>query len=158
MNPFLQNFKLNVVKINTTYLETRTNMSDGTVGNIRKIEDSFLAEQQDKVSVYNIPYIENILFKELRSSGRDLLLYVIYNIHKDEDIINLKPDKVCKEMDISKGTYYSGLTQLIDAGIICKKNISIYWINPLYIFKGNRIDYYNKFCPDCINIAVELKR
>ena len=81
MNPFVQNFKLQVVKVHTNYYETKTSdISEGIVMSYRKISESFLAEKQEKVSVYNIPYIENILFKELKSAGRDLLLYIIYNI------------------------------------------------------------------------------
>lgn len=159
MNPFIQNFKLNVVKINTSYFETKTtNISDGIVGKYKKVEESYLAEQQDKTSVYHIPYIENILFKELKSSGRDLLLYIIYNIQKDDDTINLSADKLYKEMSISKSTYYTAISQLIDVGIICKKNNSTYWVNPFYIFKGNRIDYYHKHCPDCVNVVAEVKK
>lgn len=158
MNPFIQNFKLKVVKVNTSYFETKTSdIQDGYIGKYRKVEESYLAEQQEKISVYDIPYIENVLFTELKSNGRDLLLYIMYNIKKNEDSILLKPDKVCEKMKISKPTYYTAIQQLCDIGVICKRHTVEYWINPLYIFKGNRIDYYNSRCKECIDIVAEIK-
>jgi len=157
MNPFLQNFKLNVVKVNTTYYETKTSdISDGYVGKYKKVEESFLAEQQDKTSVYNIPNINNVLFKALDPRSRDLFLYIIYNIKKEEDIINLKLDAICSLTEMSKPTLIKSINILIDNAIICKKSQSEYWVNPFYIFKGNRIDYYNKQCPECIDIVANV--
>lgn len=157
MNPFIQNFRLKVIKVHAFSYETNTaDIKDGYVGKFRTVEESFYAEQQNKTSVYDIPYIENILFKELKSAGRDLLLYIMYNIEKDSDTIILKPEKVMNKMDCSKGTYYSSIQQLIDVGIICKKHVTEYWVNPFFIFKGNRIEYYNKVCPDCIDTVAEI--
>lgn len=159
MNPFVQNFKLKVVKVNTTYYETKTHdITEGVVGKFKQVTESFLAEQQEKTSVYDVGYIENILFKELKSNGRDMLLYVIYNLEKDSDIINLKQDKVCEKIGISRATYYSAIQQLIDVAILCRKHSSEYWINPFYLFKGNRIEYYNKIDKSAIEIVAEIKR
>lgn len=159
MNPFIQNFKLNVVKVNTTYYEVKTsNISEGIVGKHKKVEESYLIEQQEKTSIYEMAYIENILFKELKSAGRDLLLYIMYNLKKDEDTIILKPEMVCKKMTCVRTTYYKAISQLTDVGVICKKHTTEYWINPFYLFKGNRIDYYNKNCKDCIEIVAEIRR
>lgn len=159
MNPFIQNFKLKAVKVIDKYNETRTSdISDGVVGKYKTVTEWYLAEQQEKVSVYDISYIENILFQELKSSGRDMLLYIIYNLKKDTDTIDLPIEKVCKKISISRGTYYNGVTQLIDVGIICKKQTTTYWINPFYIFKGNRINYYNKQNPDLIEIVAAVNQ
>jgi predicted transcriptional regulator len=157
MNPFLQNFKLKVIKVNSKYYETKTSdIHDGFVGKFKEVHESFLAEQQEKITVYDIPYIENILFGELRNAGRDMLLYIIYNIKKNEDDINLQIEKTCIKMKISKGTYYTAVQQLIDVGLICKKHTTSYWINPFYLFKGNRIDYYYKQCSNCVEIVAEI--
>jgi len=157
MNPFLQNFKLSVIKVNTVYYETKTSdISDGFVGKYKKVEESFLAEKQSKTYVYEIPYIENILFKTMSSCARDLLLYIIYNLPKDQDFINLKTEKVLSILNISKPTLIKAKNQLEESAIICSKSQSEYWINPFYLFNGNRIDYYNKQCPDCINQVAEV--
>lgn len=160
MNPFLQNYRLKVVKINSTTFKVDTsNIHDGViVGDYEQVTKSFLAEQQSKTSVYDIPYIENILFTEITSAGRDILLYIIYNVKENEDVINLKHDRLAKKVNLSRPTLIKGIQQLIDVGVICKKSQSEYWINPLYVFKGNRINYYRKQCEDCIDIVAEIAK
>lgn len=157
MNPFIQSFKITVIEKDETYSVARTgDIIDGVVTKYQKVTDTIQFEQQSKVSVYYIPYIENVLFKELKSNARDLLLYVVYNIKQDTDFISLKHDKVCKEMFCSKPTLISAIKQLADVAIICKKSQSEYWVNPHYIFKGNRMKFYAAYYPDYIN-TVNLK-
>lgn len=159
MNPFIQNFKLKVIEIYSEQKYINSNdLSDGIATKYRKETSVFFAERQEKTAVYEIPYIENVLFKEMSSCGRDLLLYIIYNIQKNEDFINLKHDKVCKEMQISKPTLIKAINNLEENAIVCKKSQSEYWINPMYIFKGNRIAYYQKNCEDCIEIVSKLEQ
>ena len=98
MNPFIQNHKLALIRIyETTNLVNTNDISDGIILNYHKVTNEFCAEQQSKTSVYEIPFIENILFKEITSKGRDLLLYIIYNIKQNEDSINLKIESISKK-------------------------------------------------------------
>jgi predicted transcriptional regulator len=76
----------------------------------------------------------------------------------DCDFINLKTEFVCKKMKISRPTLTRAISQLIDIGVLCKKTQSEYWINPFYIFKGNRIKFYNKTYPDCIEVSCKLNK
>lgn len=161
MNPFLQNFKLALVKVYETYHETKTSNvdTDGHISNFRTIIESYYMEQQEKTSVYKIPYAKNVIFKELGSAGRDILLYIMYTIKTNQDIIELHHNKITAEVGISKSTLYNGIQQLIDIGVICKKFKSDYWINPLYIFKGDRIAFYTKQCgEDCIDIVATINK
>lgn len=156
-NPFLQNFKLPIIEVIETSYEVNTKyLSDGQVGKYKKVTESYYIEQQEKVSVYKIPYIKNVLFKELKSSGRDLLLYIIYTLKVDVDIIELNANKISKELGISKVTVYNGINQLVDIAVICKKFKSDYWINPVYLFKGDRISFYNKQCDNCTEIKAKV--
>jgi hypothetical protein len=159
MNPFVQNFKLNLLKVNSSHFRVDTkNISDGIIGEYEKVEKSYLQEQQEKTSSYSVPNINNILFKELKSNGRDLFMYITYNLKKDSDSIELRPDKICEGMRITRGTMYTAVQQLIDVGLICKKKVSEYWINPYYLFKGNRINYYKQFGDQYINIVAHIKK
>ncbi len=157
VNPFIQNYKLKLIEVYSEqkYVNSK-DLLEGIATSYRKETSVFLAEQQEKTSVYDIPYIENILFSEMSSVGRDLLLYVIYNIGKNEDFINLKLDKVCQKMRISRPTLSKAISNLEENAIICKKAQSEFWINPMYIFKGNRIAYYQKVCEDCIDIVSKI--
>jgi DNA-binding GntR family transcriptional regulator len=59
-------------------------------------------------------------------------------------------------MNVSRPTLLKAIQELEDVAVICKKSQSDYWINPHYIFKGNRIKYYQTNCPTCIEIKAEL--
>jgi predicted transcriptional regulator len=151
MNPFIQNIRIPVVKVVENYYEAKTySINDGVIPDYKTISSSFLMEQQDKILVYDIPYIENVLFSEIKSSGRDLFLYIVYNLKKEEDFIDLKPEKVCNKMGISRATYYNAIQQLNDIAILCKKHTTTYWINPKFLYKGNRLRYYKRHIPDAL--------
>ncbi len=153
MNPFIQSFRLQVLEKNRTYTVAKTSdIIEGVITKYQKITDTIHFEQQAKVSVYYIPFIENILYKEIKSSGRDLLLYIIYNINDNTDFISLKLDKLSKSMLCSKPTLINAIKQLTDVGVICRKNQSEYWVNPHYIFKGNRLEFFNTNYPEYIDL------
>jgi len=159
MNPFIQNFKLKLIRLNTKKFTVNPNVAgDSVVGSYEKIERSLLVEQQKKTSVYAIPFIENVLFKEMGPPGRDMLLYLIYNLDKDADIIKLKTEKIKLKVNISRATMYKGIEQLISSGVICKKAAAEYWVNPFYVFNGNRIKYYETQCPECIEVIHTIEK
>lgn len=157
MNPFIQSFKLKVIEVYSEQtFANKNDIQEGIITRFKKEISSYYTEKQEKTSVYEIPYVENVLFKELNSIGRDILLYIIYNLKPNEDTINLKTDKVCKEMNISRPTFSRGINSLKDIALICNKEQSIYWINPYFIFRGNRINYYKKNCADCLEIVAKI--
>lgn len=154
-NPFVHDFRLKLVeKPLKKYKTVKSKDSiEGIITSYETVEETIKIEQQTKSLVYYIPYIENVLFDELKSSGRDLLLYLIYNIKPNMDFISLKLQKVSKEMKCSKPTLISAIKQLVSIGLICKKSQSEYWINPHYMFKGNRVHYYQTHYPECIEVV-----
>lgn len=156
-NPFVQSFRLKTVlkTYSNKYVPKPINESNEIHTRYKTILDSVEIEQQSKVSVYYIPYVENILFKELKPSGRDLLLYIIYNIGSNTDVIKLKLEKVSKEMQISRPTLISAIKQLASISVICKKAQSEYWVNPHFVFKGNRIVFYQTHYPEYIEVVNE---
>jgi predicted transcriptional regulator len=94
----------------------------------------------------------------MKSNGRDLLLYIIYNIKENEDFINLKLDKICGQIKTSRPSLIKGINELSDVGIITRKSQSNYWVNPHFIFKGNRIEHYYKCCPESVSIISETNK
>ncbi len=160
MNPFVQNFKLELIQVSKSKKIIDTDdISDGIIMKYETVSKTFMIEKQHKTTVYEIPFIETVLFRnDMKSNGRDLLLYIIYNMVDNQDWINLKQDKVTKQMGNSKPTLISAISQLEDAAIICKKSQSEYWVNPFYIFKGNRIAYYNSICPECVEVVAKVTK
>ena len=95
----------------------------------------------------------NYLFKVLSQAGRNLFLYIMATIGKEKDTINLHTEKICNEMGISRNTAGTAKDSLVDNGVICHRKGNEYWVNPFFIFRGDRIKYYNEACPDCVKIV-----
>lgn len=78
-------------------------------------------------------------------------MYISYNVAKETDIIKLDPVSVMSFVGIkSDTTYYKYIQELIDNAVIARKNNREYWINPVFIFNGDRLKFYQTTCPECI--------
>lgn len=145
MNPFVQNIKLDVLKVVENYVVSIR--KEGAAGAPKRMfTDSYLLEKQTKVSVYQHPSM-TLLFKQLRPAGRDLFLYISMTLKKNKDYIELSRSKVCEDMGTSRVTFFNAIKQLTEAGIICKKGVTEHWINPMFLFHGDRIGYFRKLDP-----------
>lgn len=145
MNPFLYGYKLKLIKVNHT-----TNVNTATT-EYENIVKSYFVEAQSKTSIYYIPHAEDFLFKKLTRNGRDVLYYIIYNLPKDSDSITLKLTKLITEMNSSRPTVYRGIGELIEHSVIAKKKkVGDYWINPHYMFNGDRIKFIKSIDEDCL--------
>ena len=80
-----------------------------------------------------------------------MLYYIIYNLPKDSDSITLKLTKLITEMNSSRPTVYRGIGELIEHSVIAKKKkVGDYWINPHYMFNGDRIKFIKSIDEDCL--------
>ena len=150
-NPFIVNYRLQVIRINnSTSISNNDDDDSTTVLNNKR----YLIEQQEKTSCYHIPNCLDILFKQnITSKGRDLLLYIERKLGRDNDVIELKLEKTMEDMGISKPTLIKAINELKSASIIAFKGKSVYWINPIYIFNGNRINYFKALGENYIQIV-----
>jgi predicted transcriptional regulator len=82
-------------------------------------------------------------FLGLTYAGRDVLFLVSKYINKDEDYIYISVSKFAKRLNKSIQHVYKGLSNLIDNNFITKYKGSLYWINPHFMFKGNKAKKYN---------------
>ena len=152
-NPFLNNaeFHLKAIQIyHRRYVGEGMFMEEST----RK----FIVEEQPKVSMYKIGNnveFTTFLFEILNQPGRNLFLYIMANIGVNKDTINLVTEKVTKLMGVSRNTHYSAIESLRDNGIITLYSSTEYWVNPFFIFRGDRISYYQESCPECIKIVAK---
>ncbi len=61
---------------------------------------------------------------------------VYFRLKECMDFLNLR----------SRASIYSGLRELITSGFICKTDIPWqFFVNPLYVFKGNRLVIFNEY-------------
>lgn len=117
------------------------------------IKTHFLVEAHRKTSLYcpSASSMDEKIFKELSSKSRDLLLYIMVHITTDQDYIKLPYKTLIKNIGCSRNTIMLALKELKSAGFITDKSEqSVYWVNPMYIFRGNRLKYYSAIDKDII--------
>lgn len=142
INPFIVNNPIEVVALPK---KVAINNSDDLASPIDKLLDShYLHDAQDKTNVYRWGKraMYEIIFGRLTDKSRSLFLYIMYSINKNEDFINLSAKKVGLDIGMSKRTLVDALKELKSNQVITMKSRSVYWVNPNYIFNGNRIEYY----------------
>lgn len=150
-NPFALNRTLDVVCI-------KQGSEDDTNTYVEK--NKFYVERQRKTNVYfeTQTDIDELLYANLTQKGRDVFLYLIYHIPENQDYINLKLSNVRAKTGISRGAIITALQALKQAGIITPKEQSVYWVNPFYIFKGNRINYFKELGESYLNVISIVKK
>lgn len=157
INPFLYTWKLRVIKIkhSRNMVDAKhVNENEGIITEFTKEDVNYMIEEQKKASLYRLPYIDNVMFTELDGNGRSLLLYIAYHIQRNQDYINLHTERTCKAMGISRPTLIKAIGQLIDIGVVSKrKKQSEYWVNPQFIFNGNRIKFIEVVKSDCLEVV-----
>ena len=82
----------------------------------------------------------------LPPNAKALLFWIVYELEYNQDYLWINGKRYMEESKTSLNTYKAALKELSFAGIItpvafCKEH---YWINPWYIYLGNRIEQYEK--------------
>lgn len=71
--------------------------------------------------------------------GYELLHYIISNLELNRDTMEIDKEEFNDLIDID-----SAIADLVLIGLIQLKSSSVYWVNPLKIFKGSLYDYLLK--------------
>jgi len=148
-NPFLDTEEIVLIKLYERRYRVSTEdiPEDGIITDLTDVDEKitfYYAEQKDKTSIYHHSYVERILDKFTPSSMK-LFLWIAYKLARNEDSIQLPYHKVGKKLKFSSSkTFYNAVNNLIAINIIAKKARGEYWVNPLYLFNGNRIKYYKE--------------
>jgi len=158
-NPFFNRHNLELVEVYSRMeMIPKDGIIEGIIIKSTTYENKYTLEVQGKVSVYKVPYIKSVLFDKehgLSPSGRDLFLFLIYSMPEFKTYINLPFTRIHKDTGMSKNSYYKAIQELVDAAVIEKKKNTEYWVNPHYIYFGNRQTLYKKESPS--NIVVKHK-
>lgn len=96
-----------------------------------------LIETDDRASLYTAGLLS--WFTDLSTSAKDMFMYIATKIGWEKDVIELDEETYCDVMKVSRNTFYNAKTQLTNRLLVprtSRKNT--YWVNPSYIFKGNR--------------------
>lgn len=100
-------------------------------------------------TVYTRLYAEKELkeiYKYVSPSASKLLLWIMLNVYKQEDCIYIDNTRVMEDMGVkSINTVKKNIDELIRYGFITlSRHKQIYWINPMFFFKGNRVVKFPK--------------
>lgn len=107
------------------------------LGDIKEVD------KQNYFKLYNGAIQE---FFGLSMASMKLFDYIMNNIQYHKDKICLVVSDVMEGCSLSKSTVYRCIVNLIEAKIIAKAdNISCYYINPNFAFKGDRITIVKQF-------------
>ena len=79
-----------------------------------------------------------------------MFLYCLTKVQEDRDWISLKREAVAKALEVKETSVGTGIRNLIDIGILCKKGRTTYWINPIVMYHGDRKKYFEINAPDNI--------
>jgi len=98
------------------------------------------------VKVYRQTNLRFLLFGILGNNGRTMFLYILCHLQTDRDWINLNNKKVCVDLGVCRSVVNRGIAELIKGRFIEKKKNrkGIFWVNPYYMFMGNRKRYYDE--------------
>lgn len=111
-----------------------------------------LVDAHRKTNLYcpSVKLMDDLIFKNLSVRSRDLLLYIMIHLTENQDFIKLPYKIIISRLKMSRNTVTKSIKELKLAGLIADKGQSVYWINPMYLFRGNRLKYYMDINPNII--------
>lgn len=104
---------------------------------------STLIDADNRVSIYT----DNLLqwFFQLSPSAKDMFMWISHKIGYETDVIEMNEEKYCEETGVSRGTFHSAKSALTNRLIIPRTTRrNTYWVNPSYLYKGDRIKQFNR--------------
>lgn len=144
-NPFVQELRIPAV------WKLETESTDREEGGSSTVAKTRLMDKDIRCQIFPAYLLH--WFKDLPSSAKDMVLWVTLHIAYGSDVITIKEDSYCEEMGIGRATFYAAKSALTNRIIIpraSRKNT--YWVNPAYLFKGDRIKAYrNNVVPENSN-------
>lgn len=146
INPFVINSPIEVVEY--SFREKHIKLSDlpngeavATNFTTRDIGTRIILDRTPSMKYY----LKEDLLKVYMSMGppaRKLMDYIMFALEKNADKIVLDIKEVAKVMLCGDRTVYNAINELKTLGFIARHSASTFWINPHFIFKGNRTKAY----------------
>lgn len=147
VNPFTTQDFVKVREVTVTNRMINVgDISDGVITNKpSELKSKLLLEDESFCKVYTrMGYRLHIL--ELSDNAKSLFLWIIYEMNANCDYIEItgrQRKRYIAEAKKSNIAINMAIKELINASVISATTINgVYWINPLFIFTGNRISKY----------------
>ena len=105
-----------------------------------------------KLEVEAIPYSKiyitadrRLIISKLSSAGKELYLWILYEIESSKDYLWINKNRYMLENTTSLNTFKKALDELIRYALLAYTVVKeVYWINPDFFFKGDRVSKYPK--------------
>ena len=79
----------------------------------------------------------------LTPNAKSVYLWIMYELDPNVDYLEINKKRYVQECNSNYKLLSDGLKELIDAAIIIATTVNdTYWINPLLLFKGDRLKKY----------------
>jgi hypothetical protein len=111
-------------------------------GEIKPNNNLLFAEKKwvDRDEFLKLFFSEISIFFDLTKNQQKLLMYIISTLEYNKDSFLFDLDDCIEKTGMAKSTIYIGLSHFCDLKIIARSNLSVvYYINPVMMFKGDRI-------------------
>lgn len=145
VNPFLASFSIKPIIKYTEWAVTKG--GDAPIGSAIKLPKLVDFNEGSWYDGLNF-----MLLHTYSTSALQIFGYIMMHLRWNQDYIQIKPNDEFNpeqrhKLVMSKTSFYNGISELIQRGIIAKriKSASTYWINPAIMFKGNRLQAFKDY-------------
>lgn len=114
---------------------------------------AYLTEVETPAKIYYNEYLLSQIALAKSVKTRLLLDWICLHLRYGADRIRLTRDLICKDLDIKTASYYNIINDLVFIGVITKDKGEWWFINPYFIFKGDRVAYFKKKGKQYLNLV-----
>ena len=105
----------------------------------------YYRETESHVRVY-VSSKRRLVLNALSPNSSKLLHWCVQELDVKKDWFWLNKQRYMDETGVAYNTYKKSIKELQDAGLILKTSYNdVFWINPHYFFRGNRVDFYGEY-------------
>lgn len=139
INPFLLEHSISVVT------HVSGNKSGDEENGTFIFKKPYNTDREQVTKIFRSKELEDLTFS-LSPRGAKLLFYIIFHLRGLSDTIEIPQTKFTELTGLKKDSFNLARLELTQKGVIRKKSgsKSMYWVNPSYIFSGNRPKFVDK--------------
>ena len=105
---------------------------------------SSFVERERPIKLYRYGELSDLINKLKHRYSHRLLTYIYDTIAENSDTIKLDRELIYQVVGLGRSTYYKAIDELLALQLIAKKSQNVYYINPNFLFKGDRIKFVAK--------------
>ena len=136
INPFLNNNHINVIN------SVNKSVSKGDSSGQHSFTQPYVMDRERSTKIYRTKELENIVYS-FSAGAAKLFFYITFHLGGRRDSLLLSPSKYLEATQLKTSSFNHARAELVKKNIIKnqKGRSNMYWVNPLYLFSGNRPDY-----------------